>query len=78
LEIVGPKQDEQIRGNGGLEWLVDGKSYPTPVFDELVIPVADELSYPYLFAAIYSQCASGRPRNVENRFSTNASRHVSH
>jgi hypothetical protein len=42
LEIVGPQQDDQIKGPSGLEWIVDGKSYPTPSFDEFVIPANEQ------------------------------------
>jgi hypothetical protein len=42
LEIVGPQQDDQIKGPSGLEWLVDGKAYPTPSFDEFVVPVNEQ------------------------------------
>jgi len=42
LEVVGPRQDERIVGNSGLTWMVNGKSFAAPAFDEFVYPVRDQ------------------------------------
>jgi len=41
LEIVGPRQEGDIVGPGGLYWVVNGTLYPTASFDEFVFPLGN-------------------------------------
>lgn len=41
LEIVGPRQDSNLVGIGGLTWVVDGRRFPTPRSEEFVLPVTE-------------------------------------
>jgi hypothetical protein len=42
LEIVGPRQDPSLVGARGVTWIVDGRSYPTPLADDFVFPVTGD------------------------------------
>ena len=42
LEIVGPPQDGSLVSQNGLAWMVNGRRYPTPHWEEFVYPVHGE------------------------------------